>query len=102
VEDIAEAHYLGYRHLQDGKNSDFVNLGNGKGYSVQDVVDAVELVTVKPVRRKLKPRRPGDPPILVASANKAEQILGWTPRYPELSSMISSAWQWDQKQTSLV
>jgi UDP-glucose 4-epimerase len=102
VEDIAEAHYLGYRHLKEGKPSDFINLGNGKGYSVQEVVDTVEAVTGQSVRRQIKPRRPGDPPVLIASASKAEQLLGWTPRYPELSSMISSAWQWHQKQTSLV
>lgn len=101
VEDIAEAHYLGYRHLQEGNGSDFVNLGNSKGYSVQQVVDAVETWTGKPVGRQIKPRRPGDPPILIASATKAEQVLGWRPRYPELSAMISSAWQWQQKQDGL-
>ncbi len=96
VQDIAEAHYLGYRHLQAGKPSEFLNLGSGKGDSVQEVVDTVESVTGNLVARQVKPRRPGDPPILVASANKAERILGWHPQYPDLSSIIASAWQWHQ------
>ena len=77
--DLAQAHILG---LQPGKTG-FYNLGNGDGYSVREVIQMCEKVTGKKIPAVEKPRRPGDPPKLVASAEKAIRELGWKPKYPE-------------------
>jgi UDP-glucose 4-epimerase len=88
--DLAEAHMLA---LEPGKQG-FFNLGNGGGYSVREVIQACEKVTGKPIKTIEKPRRPGDPPRLVAAANKARQELGWNPKYPKLEEIVSTAWNW--------
>ncbi|HHY85158.1 MAG TPA: UDP-glucose 4-epimerase GalE [Verrucomicrobia bacterium] len=91
--DLAQAHILG---LEPGKKG-FYNLGNGDGYSVRQVIETCEKVTGCKIPAVEKPRRPGDPPRLVASAAKAMSELGWKPRYPKLEDIISTAWEWHRK-----
>ncbi len=90
VTDIAQAHVLA---LTPGKQG-FYNLGNGEGYSVREVIAACERVCGGTIPTVTKPRRPGDPPRLVASAQKAATELGWRPRFPTLDEMVSTAWEW--------
>jgi UDP-glucose-4-epimerase GalE len=93
VDDLAEAHLLALEALQPGKQLK-LNLGTGRGYSVREVVRVVEEVSGKKVPVKESPRRPGDPPALVAAADKARRELGWLPRYAELRPVIETAWNW--------
>jgi UDP-glucose 4-epimerase len=88
--DLAQAHILG---LRPGK-SGFYNLGNGDGYSVRQVIDTCSKVTGKKIPAIEKPRRPGDPPKLVASASKAMDELNWKPRFPKLEDIVRTAWAW--------
>jgi UDP-glucose 4-epimerase len=90
VLDLAQAHMLA---LEPGR-SGFFNLGNGEGYSVREVIQACETVTGKKLAAVEKPRRPGDPPRLVADATKAREELGWQPRHAELQGIVDSAWAW--------
>ncbi len=100
VNDLADAHVRALHHLEADKESGAeslaINLGTGRGHSVLEVIEAVESVTGRRVRRKLGPRRPGDPPALVADPAKAQSVLGWTARR-NLTDMVSSAWAWMQK-----
>jgi UDP-glucose 4-epimerase len=73
------------------------NLGNGQGFSVQQVLDTARQVTGRGLLAHVAPRRAGDPPVLVASSRKARSELGWTPRYGDLPTIISHAWAWHQK-----
>jgi UDP-glucose 4-epimerase len=82
--------------LAPGKQG-FYNLGNGDGYSVRQVIQTCEKVSGKKIPAIEKPRRPGDPPKLVASAAKAIGELGWKPQYPKLEDIITSAWNWHKK-----
>ncbi|MDB6108375.1 MAG: galE [Pedosphaera sp.] len=91
--DLSQAHILA---LAPGKQG-FYNLGNGDGYSVRQVIEMCEKVTGKKIPTVEKPRRPGDPPKLVASAEKAIRELGWKPRYPKLEDIITTAWDWHKK-----
>lgn len=93
IQDLAQAHILG---LEPGK-SGFFNLGNGDGYSVKEVIHMCEKVTGKKIPAVEKPRRPGDPPKLVAAAHKAFTELGWKPRYPKIEDIVKTAWAWHQK-----
>jgi UDP-glucose-4-epimerase GalE len=93
VDDLAEAHLLALERLEPGREMK-LNLGVGRGYSVREVVRAVEEVTGKRVPVKEGPRRPGDPPALVAAADRARQELGWQPRYTELRPIVETAWNW--------
>jgi UDP-glucose 4-epimerase len=93
VGDIARAHLAGLDRM-DEVGFDFFNVAGESGHSVLDVVNAVEAVTGKPVPRVFKPRRPGDPAVLIASAAKLRQKLGWVPRQSSLTSIIESAWTW--------
>lgn len=95
VTDLAEAHFLALRHLQSDAASTAINLGNGDGLSVYEVLDTVERVTGRKVARALAPRRPGDPPALVGSSTLARQVLGWTPRRSALEAIIETAWKWE-------
>jgi UDP-glucose 4-epimerase len=88
--DLAHAHILG---LEPGKQG-FYNLGNGSGYSVRQVVESCEKVVGRKIPTVQKPRREGDPPRLVASAEKAIRELGWKPKYPGLDDIVSTAWSW--------
>jgi UDP-glucose 4-epimerase len=91
--DLAQAHILA---MQPGKQG-FYNLGNGDGYSVRQVIQTCEKITGTKIPAAEKPRRPGDPPKLVASAEKAIRELGWKPKYPKLEDIISTAWAWHKK-----
>ena len=93
IVDLAQAHILA---LQPGKRG-FYNLGNGDGYSVREVIQTCEKVTGSKILAVEKPRRPGDPPKLVASAAKAIRELGWKPAYPRLHQIVATAWAWHQK-----
>ena len=90
IVDLAEAHILA---LAPGKQG-FYNLGNGGGYSVREVIDTCERVTGKKIKALERPRRPGDPPRLVAAAQKAMTELGWNPKYPKLDQIVTTAWDW--------
>lgn len=91
--DLAQAHMLA---LEPGR-SGFFNLGNGEGYSVREVVRMCEEVTGRKLPAHEKPRRPGDPPRLVADASKARSELGWQPRHADLRSIVASAWEWHRR-----
>ncbi|PWL71983.1 MAG: UDP-glucose 4-epimerase GalE [Clostridiales bacterium] len=97
VYDLATAHLLALEHLNRGGQSDFFNLGNAKGTSVLEVIDAVKAVTGKDFRVDYSPRRAGDPPMLVGSSEKAASVLGWEPKYADIESIVSHAWNWYQK-----
>jgi UDP-glucose 4-epimerase len=92
VLDLAQAHMLGLAHGKRG----FYNLGNGGGYSVREVIQACERITGKSIPVVEKPRRPGDPPRLVASATRAMEELGWNPKFPKLADIVATAWKWHQ------
>lgn len=94
VMDLADAHVRALKRLLDGGASDAFNLGTGVGNSVREVVKTCEDVSGRPVRVNELPRRPGDPPVLVACNDKARQVLGWEPRYAKLATTIEHAWRW--------
>ena len=94
VLDLAEAHRLAIEYLIADNESNAFNLGNGQGFSVKEVIDAVERVTGKSINVVTGERRPGDPAVLIASSDKIRNQLGWEPRYANLDDVISSAWNW--------
>ena len=100
VSDLSQAHLLALEHLRAAKASEFINLGNGKGFSVNEVIDAARRVTGLSIDVKIAPRRAGDPPQLVGDSTKAREVLGWKPQYPELETIIESAWRWHQSHPS--
>src|SRR5947209_6447716 len=100
VNDLAIAHVKALEHLGAGKPSFAVNVGTGKGASVQEVISAVEKATGKPVPRKIAPRRPGDPPALVANPAKAEALLNWKATR-NLENVVSTAWEFMERSQSL-
>jgi len=97
VEDLAEAHLLALEQLVPGEFQAF-NIGTGTGSSVKEVITVAESITGKAIAVKYAPRRAGDPPMLVASAEKIQRELGWKPKYPDVRSIIETAWKWLQKQ----
>lgn len=94
VLDLAEAHILAVDHLVKGSESEFFNLGTGKGFSVLDIIKAAEKVTGEKIPYETAERREGDPPVLVASSEKITEMLGWKPQFPEIESIIETAWKW--------
>lgn len=94
VTDLASAHLLALKHLENGGESDFFNLGNERGTSVLDVVESVYRVTGKEFKTTLAERRFGDPAKLVGSSSKAKTILHWNPQYADIDTIISHAWRW--------
>ena len=94
VGDLAQAHILALHALDRG--SRVYNLGNGRGFTVNEVIQMAREVTEHPIPAKISPRRPGDPAVLIASSAKIRHELGWEPRYPELRDIIESAWKWHQ------
>jgi len=97
VNDLASAHILGLEYLLKGGKSDRFNLGNGHGFSVQQVIDTARQVTSREIKVVEGDRRPGDPAFLVGSAEKAKKILNWNPQFADLSKIITDAWQWHQQ-----
>jgi UDP-arabinose 4-epimerase len=98
VVDLAGAHLAALRYLDEGGPSAAVNLGTGTGYSVADVVSATERVTGRTVRTRKRPRRPGDPPCLVADAAKANSLLAWVPNHSAIDVIVGSTWRWQMSQ----
>jgi UDP-glucose-4-epimerase GalE len=94
VEDLAQAHLLALERLLNGLPGGQYNLGNGRGYSVQEVVDVARQITGKPIPARVGKRRAGDPAVLVSSSGQAVQELGWNPRFPDLDTIIETAWNW--------
>ncbi len=97
VEDLSQAHLLALDHLRKGNDSEFINLGNGQGFSVNDVIETARKITGKEIKVEIAPRRAGDPSALVANAQKAREVLGWNPQIPELEKIVESAWMWHQE-----
>ncbi|HEX8565680.1 MAG TPA: UDP-glucose 4-epimerase GalE [Pyrinomonadaceae bacterium] len=97
VLDLSQAHLLAVKHLQAGGESEFINLGNGTGFSVLEVIEASRKVTGKPIEAVVAPRRAGDPSRLIADSRKARELLGWKPQFADLETIIESAWNWHQK-----
>lgn len=98
IVDLCSAHLAALEYLNQGGSSDRFNLGNGSGFSVQQVIDAVQEVSGKQVTIINGPRREGDPARLVADATRAKNILSWHPSFTELETIVSHAWQWELKQ----
>lgn len=94
VADLSQAHLLALQALSGGASSNIYNLGNGQGYSNREVIETARRITNKPIKVIEAPRRPGDPAILVASADRIKRELGWKPKYPKLDEIISTAWNW--------
>lgn len=94
--DLAQAHLLAIRHLREGGESRQYNLGNGKGFSVREVIDTVERVVGRPIPRETAGRREGDPAVLIASSDRIKADWGWSPEYPDLATIVEHAWRWRQ------
>jgi UDP-glucose 4-epimerase len=97
VTDLAQAHILGLEYLLKGGDSEVFNLGNGSGFSVREVIETAKKLTGREIKIEERDRRPGDPPILVGSSDKATKVLGWHPQYPNVNEILTHAWQWHQK-----
>ena len=96
VADLSTAHLMALEHLRRGGESQCINLGNGQGYSVMEVIESARTVTGLPIEMRVEAARPGDPSRLVADAAKARKVLGWRPQFPDLETIIRSAWEWHQ------
>jgi UDP-glucose 4-epimerase len=92
VIDLAQAHILALRALDSGSRT--YNLGNGRGFSIQELINVAREITGHPIPTKVVTRRPGDPAILIASSDKIRRELGWQPQYPDLRAILESAWKW--------
>ena len=97
VADLATAHVAALRHLLDGGESLTLNCGYGRGHSVLDVLRAVERASGRPVPARFAPRRAGDPPALVARADRVRDALGWRPALDDLDGIVSSALAWEDR-----
>ena len=97
VLDLADAHVRALDHLLAGRGDLTANLGAGSGYSVNQVIETARRVTGAPIKAVAGPRRAGDPPVLVADAARAQEVLGWRPARAALDDQISDAWRWHQK-----
>ncbi len=100
VVDLCTAHMSAMEHLLKGKVAglEAYNLGNGRGFSVKEIIEACRRVTRIDIHYKISGRRPGDPPCLVGNAAKASDVLGWIPRFDALETIIGTAWQWMTKE----
>jgi UDP-glucose 4-epimerase len=96
VSDLGAAHLLALEHLRKGGASEFINLGNGHGYSVSEVIETARRVTGREIEARYEDARPGDPSRLVANAEKARTVLGWRTEYPDLETIIRTAWAWHE------
>lgn len=98
IQDLCTAHWLALQMLLEGQGGCHAfNLGNGHGFSVQEVIDTARRVTGREIRVVDGPRREGDPARLVADATQAKRVLGWSPQYPELETIVGHAWGWEQR-----
>ena len=94
IVDLADAHVRALRHLEAGGEGEALNLGTGEGHSVREVIQAVGRLCDGRVPVRDAPRRPGDPPVLLADPSRANKDLGWQPQHPDLDSIVRSAWNW--------
>ena len=94
VTDLAQAHILAMDYLMNGGENNIFNLGNGVGFTVKEVIDTAREVTGHPIPAKITPRRAGDPAQLIASSDKAREVLGWNPQHADLKEIIETAWNW--------
>jgi len=94
VTDLANAHLLALKRLRKGGESTICNLGNGKGFSVKEVIEVARKVTGHEIKAQIAPRRAGDPAVLIASSVKANNELGWNPKFNSLENIIGTAWDW--------
>lgn len=102
VADVANAHVLALESLLANPRSEALNIGYGRGFSVREIMNAVERVTGKTIRHQLSPRRAGDPARLVADARNAATSIGWEPRFADnLDAIVAHAWKWQQRQLTL-
>ncbi|MFD4737629.1 UDP-glucose 4-epimerase GalE [Streptomyces virginiae] len=99
VADLAEAHLLALEAARPGEHL-ICNLGNGEGFTVREVIDSVRRVTGRTIPEVVRPRRPGDPAVLVASAARARERLGWRPRHTDLDSIVADAWAFAREVTA--
>lgn len=97
ISDLADAHLRALEYLKSGGDSTKINLGNGTGFSVLEVIEAARKVTGKPIEIKIEPRRAGDPDRLIADARKAFEVLEWQPKYADIEKIVESAWNWKRK-----
>ena len=97
VEDLAAAHLDALTYLRDGGKSTTLNCGYGHGYSVREVLAAVEKITGEPLNISEEPRRDGDPPELIAVAKKIQSVLGWTPKFDDLDTIVRTSLEWERK-----
>lgn len=97
VTDLADAHILALDKMRRDNTSGIYNLGNGKGFSVKEVIEVARRVTGHPIPEKVESRRAGDPAVLVASSEKAQKELGWKPQFNDLETIISTAWNWHKE-----
>jgi UDP-glucose-4-epimerase GalE len=98
VTDLADAHVRALRYLESGGSSVALNLGTGDGYSVNQILTAAEAATGHPIPVERQPRRPGDPPRLVAAPQRAMKTLGWKPAHSSVDNILKTAWAWQQRQ----
>lgn len=96
VMDLASAHYLAIKYLNENNNSEIFNLGSGEGYSVKEILEIAREITHHPIPAEVKERRAGDPAILIASSEKAREILKWNPHFDSIEKIILDAWNWHQ------
>jgi UDP-glucose-4-epimerase GalE len=96
VNDLAEAHVLALEYLADGGSTTAINLGTGEGKSIKELVTAIGAATGTKIRTKIAPRRPGDPPVLVADASRAGEVLNWKSSHT-ITNIVSSSWNWLQR-----
>lgn len=97
VLDLAQAHRLALNTLRTTQKSGIYNLGNGQGFSVLEVIEAARRITGHPIPAKMGNRRPGDPAVLIASSNLAQEVLGWVPKWNQLEQILETAWNWHKK-----
>ncbi|QPJ26247.1 UDP-glucose 4-epimerase GalE [Listeria seeligeri] len=96
VEDLIDAHIRSLEYLENGGESNIFNLGSSKGFSVQEILGAARSVTEKTIPAEVVARRAGDPGILIASSDKAKEILGWEQKYTDIKDIIATAWKWHE------
>ena len=94
VTDLAQAHILAVKYLMEGNESNIFNLGNGVGFTVKEVIETARKVTGHPIPAVEEERRAGDPAVLIASSDKAKEVLGWRPEHADLEEIIATAWKW--------
>lgn len=96
INDLSQAHLLGLNYMDNHPGAHGFNLGNGRGFSILDIIRSAEAVTGQSIPYDSEARRPGDPPALVADSRRAREVLGWQPNHAEIGEIISSAWAWHQ------